>query len=499
MLFYTKISNDKREKSDILILPFWKQSKKIKIASSIYVDALNVVDFAIESKDFEAKLGQTCLIYSTEVVEKRVVLLGLGEEHELTQEKIREAYGKVTKLCLEKKLTSANCILPTISELKTVHIDLFLPALAEGFLSINYSFPKYGKKKKEKESLLTHINLYGIVEKIAQPILSKTEAIFEGVFLARDLINHNADLITPQYLVQVAQGLVKQFSSLKVTVFDKKTIISKKMGFIEAVSRGSEVDPQFIIVEYKGNPRSKDQTVLIGKGVTYDTGGLDLKPGKSMLSMKEDMSGAATVLGTMSVVASLGLKVNITGVIPATENAIDGKSYKNGDVYVGFSKDSVEIGSTDAEGRLILADAISYAIQELKPSRIIDFATLTGAVVVALGNRCAGLFSNNDALAEALYHSGRTTGEEVWRLPLCEAYKEDCSSDIADIKNIGKGSAGSIIGALFLEHFVKNTAWAHLDIAGTSYQNEAKGYWPKYASGFGVRLMHAYIERYLLS
>lgn len=497
MLFYTKISNDKREKSDILILPFWKQSKKIKVASSIDIDTLSAIDFIIESKDFEAKLGETCLIYSTEVVEKRVVLLGLGEEYELTQEKIRVAYGKVAKLCLEKKLTSANCVLPTISELKTIHIDLFLPALAEGFLSINYSFPKYGKKKKE--SLLTYINLYGIVEKIAQPILSKTEAIFEGVFLARDLVNHNADLITPQYLVQVAQGLAKRFSSLKVTVFDKKTIISKKMGLIEAVSRGSEVDPRFIIVEHKGNPRSKDQTVLIGKGVTYDTGGLDLKPGKAMLSMKEDMSGAATVLGTMSVVASLGLKVNIVGVIPATENAIDGRSYKNGDVYVSFSGDSVEIGSTDAEGRLILADAISYSIKELKPSRIIDFATLTGAVVVALGNRCAGLFSNNDALAEALCDSGNLTGEDVWRLPLCEAYKEDCSSDIADIKNIGKGSAGSIIGALFLEHFVKNTAWAHLDIAGTAYQNEAKGYWPKYASGFGVRLMHAYIERYLLS
>lgn len=498
MIFSTKVSNNKREEADILVIPFWKQSKKIKIASNIDIDLIDEIDFILGSSDFEAKIGETCLFYSNKLIEKRILLIGLGEENKLNQEKVRDIYGKVAKLCLEKKFSTINCILPTISELKTLHIDLFLPSLAEGFLSINYVFPKYGNKKKE-EFLLKHINIYGIVEKIAQPILSRIESIFEGVFLTRDLVNHNADIVTPQHLAQVARDLAKKFPKLKVTVFDKKTIISKKMGLIEAVSKGAAVDPRFIILEYKGSPRSKDQTVLIGKGVTYDTGGLDLKPGKAMFSMKEDMSGAATVLGTMLVIASMNLKINMVGLIPATENAIGSKSYKNGDVYVGLSGDSVEIGSTDAEGRLILADAISYAVKEFSPSRIIDFATLTGAITVALGNRCAGLFSNNDSLAEALYESGNITGEEVWRLPLCESYKEDISSDIADIKNIGRGYAGSITAALFLEHFVKDVAWAHLDIAGTAYQNEAKSYWPKYASGFGVRLMYTYIERYLLS
>lgn len=497
MFFSTKVSNNKREEADILVIPFWKQSKKIKIASSI--DIVDEIEFVLASNDFDAKVGQTCLVYSNKVIEKRILLLGLGEENKLTQEKVRDTYGKVVKLCFEKKLAIINCILPIISELKTLHIDLFLSSLAEGFLSMNYAFPKYGNKKEEEDFLLKRVNIYGIVEKIAKPILSKIESIFEGVFLARDLVNHNADLVTPQYLAKISQSLAKKFSTLKVTVFDKKMIISKKMGLIEAVSKGAAVDPRFIILEYKGDPRSKDQTVIIGKGVTYDTGGLDLKPGKSMLSMKEDMSGAATVLGTMSVVASMDLKINVVGLIPATENAIGSKSYKNGDVYIGLSGDSVEIGSTDAEGRLILADAISYAVKELKPSRIIDFATLTGAITIALGNRCAGLFSNNDMLAEALYEAGNITGEEVWRLPLCESYKEDISSDIADIKNIGKGYAGSITAALFLEHFVKNIAWAHLDIAGTAYQDESRNYLPKYASGFGVRLMYAYIERYLLS
>jgi leucyl aminopeptidase len=281
---------------------------------------------------------------------------------------------------------------------------------------------------------------------------------------------------------------------VKATVFDKKRIQKEKMGLLLAVNQGSSIDPAFIILEYKGNPKSKDHTVVVGKGVTYDTGGLNLKPTGSMETMKCDMSGAACALGTIHAAASLGLKVNLTAVIPSTDNSIDSKSYKPGDVYSSYLGKTVEIGNTDAEGRLILADALAYASKNLKPTRMINFATLTGACVIALGEETSGLMSNNDPLAESISRAGNETFERAWRLPLFEEYKSQLDSDIADISNTGGREAGTITAALFLQEFVGNTPWAHLDIAGTAYLKKSRRYHPKNGTGVGVRLMIQLLE-----
>lgn len=312
--------------------------------------------------------------------------------------------------------------------------------------------------------------------------------------MVRDLVNGNADDITPQYLGAVARGLEKTCKHVKTTVLNKKQIEKEKMGLLLAVNRGSFREPAFIIVVYKGNPKSKEKTVLVGKGITFDTGGLDLKPPAGMFTMKSDMAGAAVVLGSIQAASSLGLKVNITGVIASTENSIGSHSYKPGDVYSGFAGKTVEIMDTDAEGRLILADALAYAVDRLKPSRIIDLATLTGAVEVALGDEVSGLMCNNDALADLLVHAGSITGEKVWRLPLYEDYREALKSDIADIKSTGGRGGGCIKAALFLQEFVNKTPWAHLDIAGTAFVNDARRYHPKYATGIGVRLLISFLE-----
>ncbi|MEF9497234.1 leucyl aminopeptidase [Chlamydia sp. 04-14] len=496
VLFHSQASCSKRVKADAIILPFWKSKDKVKCAASIGKEYESLYKVALDN--FSAKSGEVELIYSCgQGKEKRLLLLGLGKNEELTSQEILEAYAKATRVLRKAKCTTVNVVLPTISELR-ISIEDFLANLTSGILSLNYNYPKY-TKELSNDPLLTKVNVMGIVPKIADRIFRKEENIFEGVYLTRDLVNGNADEVTPQKLANIAKGLAKEFPSVDAKILNKDAILKEKMGLLAAVAKGSAVDPCFIVLSYQGKPKSKDHTVLIGKGVTFDSGGLDLKPGKAMLTMKEDMAGAATVLGILSGIAALELPVNVTAIIPATENAIDAAAYKMGDVYTGMSGLSVEIGSTDAEGRLILADAMTYALKHCKPTRIIDFATLTGAMVVSLGEDVAGFFSNNDVLAQDLSEASAETSEALWRLPLVEKYDKALHSDIADMKNIGSNRAGAITAALFLKRFLEDqpVAWAHLDIAGTAYREKDEDFYPKYASGFGVRCLIYYIEKFL--
>lgn len=341
--------------------------------------------------------------------------------------------------------------------------------------------------KKGGAQLLEEVT-FAEATKDAEKIIKESLTLSEAVYFARDLVNGNADMVTPQHLAAVAHGIAKGSKKVKTTVLTKKEIEKEKMGLLLAVNQGSHRDPAFIIVSYKGNPSSKDHTVLIGKGITYDTGGLNLKPTGSMETMRCDMGGAAAVLGTLKAIADLELKVNVTAVVPSTENSISATSYKPGDVYTSHSGKTVEIGNTDAEGRLVLADALSYTTKKLKPTRIIDFATLTGAMVITLGEVATGMMSNDDKLAESIACAGNATYERAWRLPLFEEYKKQLKSDVADIKNIGGKEAGSITAALFLQEFVGETPWAHLDIAGTAFLSQERFYNPKLATGVGVRL-----------
>ena len=266
------------------------------------------------------------------------------------------------------------------------------------------------------------------------------------------------------------------------------------MGLFLAVNKGSSQDPYLITLSYSGNPKSKEHIVLVGKGITYDTGGLALKPAENMATMKCDMAGAATVLATVGAAAALGLKVNVTAIAPVTDNAIDAKSYKMGDVYFSMSGKTVEITNTDAEGRLVLADAITYAKTHFHPTLLIDVASLTGGIVVALGEDIAGLFSNDDPLAKDLLQSSETTGESLWRMPLNPDYKEMLKSDIADLLNSAGKTASSMTAALFLQEFASGTPWAHIDFAGSCYLSKPKNYNTSKATGFGVRLLIDFLE-----
>ncbi|NGX61500.1 MAG: putative cytosol aminopeptidase [Chlamydiae bacterium] len=484
---------NKRKESDLIVFPFWYQKKGPKAAASLGTFQATAKT-PIEAKDFSGKSGEILLLYSKGAKEKRCLLLGLGKEEELDLESLRKAYALVAKECHKRKAAKINLVVPNVSELRGLTVDELLTGMSEGILLPNYQWKELGSKREEK-TLIKHLSFIGVLPKMLGPATDAMK-VAEGVYFARDLVNGSADRITPQYLAKTAQELATKFSGVKATVFGKNEIEKQKMGLLLAVSRGSAVDPAFITLSYKGAPRSKDHTVLVGKGVTYDTGGLNIKPTGSMETMRSDMAGSATVLGTLAAVASLGLKVNVTAVIAATENSVDGRSYKPGDVYTSHKGTTVEVGNTDAEGRLTLADALSYSVDHLKPTRIIDLATLTGSVVIALGEDVSGLFANQDTLANSLLEASKQTGESMWRLPLYAPYKELFKSDIADLKNIGGRAAGSITAALFLQEFVtSDIPWAHIDIAGTAFCNKERAYIPKNASGYGVRLLVDFLRK----
>lgn len=481
MLFKFSAFNSKRPKSGLIVVPYMEQKEKPKIAAS---ESLGKISFSpIECGDFSAKSEEVIVGYSKDFQENRYALVGLGDSKKLTVDGLRRAYAALVKICVKKKIERITLVLPKISGFDEQEIAR---GVSEGVALTNYHFIKNFSKKEEK--LLKEVTVVG-ASKTAQKVMKESATVAESVYFSRDLINDNADTVTPQYLVSQARSLGKKYSKLTTTIFDKKRIEKEKMGLILAVNRGSARDPALIMMKYRGNPNSKEHTVVVGKGITYDTGGLNLKPTGSMETMRGDMGGSAAVFGIMDAVSALGLKVNVTGIVPTTENCIDATSYKPGDVYVGYSGKSVEIGNTDAEGRLVLADALAYATKNLKPTRIIDFATLTGAMVVALGSVTTGLFSNDDKLSNALTTAGESSYERVWRLPLFDEYRKQLKSDIADISNTGTRGAGSITAAHFLKEFVGDTPWAHLDIAGTSFLKSEDGYLPKNGTGVGVRLI----------
>lgn len=491
MMFAAVPSLKSRKKSDLLVIPFWKGKKQAEAAADVASLKQHIVT-PLATHDFLAKEGEILILYVAGEPEKRIALLGLGPQDELTVEKLRRAYSSVTKTCHQKKIEDINLILPEGSSLSK---DDLIRGVAEGLLLSNYTFTtlKHDALKDNEPVLLKKAHLIG-ASKHELALAEKYATISHAVDLARDLVNGNADDITPQYLAAVAQGLAKTCSHVKTTVFDKKRIEKEKMGLLLAVNRSSPHEPAVIIAEYKGNPKSADHTVIVGKGITFDTGGLNLKPTGSMETMKCDMAGAAAALAIIQAASSLGLKVNVTAVIGSTENCIGSKSYKPGDVYKSAAGTTVEIGNTDAEGRLVLADVLAYTVKHLKPTRIIDLATLTGAVEVALGTEATGLLSNNDVLADLLIRFGSETFERVWRLPLYEEYKDQLKSDVADIKSTGGRQGGCITAAMFLQQFVGKTPWAHLDIAGTAFLPEGKRYLPKQATGVGVRLIISLLE-----
>ncbi len=493
MIEFSTISDlESRKKADLLVVPVWKIKDKPALAAKIG-KLESMIQTPLETKDFEGREEELLYLYTEKQPEKRLLLLGLGEPEKVTVEKLRRAYGALAKSCQQKKISSLNLLIPHIDGLAD---ESAIRGITEGLLLASYVFTKYKHEAaKEKVALLTHVNFIH-ANKASLEIVQKIAKICRGVYLARDLVNGNADEITPQYLSQLALKMAKQHPQhVKTTILGKKQIEKEGMGLLLAVNRGSSRDPALIVMKYKGDPRSKDHTVVIGKGITYDTGGLNLKPGPSMDTMKCDMAGGAVCFGLIEAAVATRLKVNFTVVIPSTENSIGSNSYKPGDIYTSYDGKTVEISDTDAEGRLVLADAVTYAVRHLHPTRLIDFATLTGGVGVALGWEAAGLMSTDDALADGLIRASSETFERLWRLPLYEEYLPSLKSDLADIKNSGGRMASPILGATFIKEFVGNKVpWAHCDIAYTAFLNDPKRYQPKYATGYGVRLMMEFFE-----
>ena len=321
--------------------------------------------------------------------------------------------------------------------------------------------------------------------------MNKAEVYAKATNYTRDLVNLPPNVVYPAYLAREALKL--KSANCKVTVFDKKALIKGRFGGILAVGQGSIHEPHLVVIEY--NPKGKKTIALVGKGITFDSGGLNIKPGGYMETMKCDMSGAGAVLGIIKAAKELKFSQRIIGVLCCAENMPGGLSYRPDDILTMYNGKTVEVGNTDAEGRLVLADGLAYVEKKYSPDQIIDYATLTGACVVALGFHTAGLLTKNDDMASGLSAAGMNCGDRVWRLPLWDDYKDLMKSSVADVRNISSGrDSGTITAAIFLNHFVEKTPWAHIDIAGTAFRKEAFYYHPKNGTGAGVRLTLNYLE-----
>lgn len=462
-------SSKPKAKRELLVLPFW-QGPKGAFSKKEFTDACR---YLLDSGDFSGKEGEYALVYGKE----RILLLGLGKKELHTDESMRRSYATVSKVAASKKIRTVHLVVPEGAQLR---------AAAEGVLLSNYH---YDANKQEKIPRLEKIFIEG---NFSVQDLQEVERITEAVCFTRDLVNGNADLITPDYL----SDLAKRFKHPKVSikVLRRKEIEKEGLGLLQAVSRASVHEPALIILQYKGNPRSKKNPVIIGKGVTFDTGGLLIKPRGGMEEMRGDMAGGAVCFGVLKALISLQYKGNATFVIAATENGIGSKAYKPGDVYKSYSGKTVEISDTDAEGRLILADALEYTAKHLQPTCMVDVATLTGAMVVSLGEEVAGFFSSEEKLARGLEKAASQTGERLWRMPLEQDYRCHLKSDIADMKNTGEKNARAISAALFLQAFVQEgIPWAHIDLAGPAFFSKERFYNPKNGTGFGVRLLIEFI------
>ena len=453
---------------------------KIKVSKSINFSSQ--IQFLFKEQatgipDFMAEAGEIGVRYSEQ---NTIIYGGMGERDSVSTAIIRNVSAKAIQKAIELKRDRISVVLPSPDALAESG-----KAIIEGIILGSYKFDKY---RSEKAHQVGTVELIG---NISSTDVRKLAIVCETVNYSRDLVNENASVLTPERFAKEA-GELEKFKNVKVTVLGPKELEREGLGLISAVGQGSSTPPRLIIIEYNGSNR-KTRTALVGKGITFDSGGQNLKPTGSIETMREDMAGAAVVLGVMKALASLQSSVNVIGVIAAAHNAIGNKSFFPGDIYRSYSGKTVEIHSTDAEGRLILADAVSYCQAIYKPSELIDLATLTGAILTTFGEYVSGLFSNNDELAQRLFESGETTNERLWRLPLYKEYSDSLKGELGDLRNLSrfkKGYASSIIGAAFVQEFINDIPWAHLDIAGTSFNNgSSRGEIPQYGTGFGVRLL----------
>ena len=443
---------------------------------------------AIGASRFEGKKGQ-----SLEIVAPagggldRILLAGTGKDFgELEQQALG---GNV----VGKLKNSGSLEVTIIVDSGTKDLTAAAANVALGARLASYRFDKYLTKQDNdngKPTLKTvKVGVKGATK--ARKAYGPMDNIADGVFFTRDLVSEPGNVIYPESLAEQCKELTKL--GVKVEVLDEKKMAKLGMDALLGVGLGSERESRIVVMSWNGAAKSKKLIAFVGKGVTFDTGGISLKPGAGMGEMKWDMGGSGTVIGLMKALAGRKAKANVVGLVGLVENMPDGKAQRPGDIVKSMSGQTIEILNTDAEGRLVLADVLWYCQDKFKPQFIVDLATLTGAIVIGLGHEYAGMFANDDKLADRLFAAGTATGEKVWRMPLHDNYDKKIKSDAADMKNIGGRDAGSITAAQFLQRFVNKTPWAHLDIAGMAWSKEAKPTVPKGATGFGVRLLDRFV------
>jgi len=474
--------------ADAVVVNIFEGVEKPSGATAAVDRALDgAISSLISRGEIRGKFGEVSIVHTFGKLPARIVAVaGLGRREDFNADKIRGVTGEFCR-----SLRKLNCHrITTIlhgAGMGGIELETSAQAITEGALLGLYSFTKYKKPEYQNVEEI----MIAVTEKESVPILesaiAKGKVVAEATNLARDMVNEPANYMTPSRMAEVAEDIASKYN-LECKVFDREDMEAMGMEALLGVAKGSNQPPKLITLAYKGDERSEKAMGFLGKGITFDSGGISIKPSEGMEDMKGDMAGAAAVMTAVGAIAQLKPNINVTATIPATENLPSGTALKPGDVLRAMNGKTIEVISTDAEGRLILADALSYAVKQgLSP--LIDLATLTGACRVALGLLYSGVFGNDRDLIDKVLKAGERTGEKMWQMPMAEEYKEQIKSEIADIKNTGNRYGGAITAALFLAEFVGNTPWIHLDIAGPRLSSKDSGYLVKGATGFGVRTL----------
>ncbi len=493
MEFSVKHGQVEKLRSGCVVVGVYEKHKLTPAAQALDQGSDGAITRLLKGNDIKGKTGETLLVHHVAGLQaERVLLVGCGKGDEPLAD---TDYRKVVTAALTAlKATGAKDALLALSSLEVKERDLVWKARQTVELAgaVIYQFDQLKSKKEDKERPPIKKVALLVADKTAQAAAEQGVrqglAVQRAVALVKDLANLPGNICTPSYLAEQAEALAKANKKLKATVLDEKEMEKLGMGALLSVAKGSRQPPRLIVLEYPGGKKKDKPIVLVGKGLTFDAGGISLKPAAAMDEMKYDMCGGATVLGVLQAVAELGLPLNVIGVVPSSENLPDGAANKPGDIVTSMSGQTIEILNTDAEGRLILCDALTY-VKKFDPQVVIDMATLTGACVVALGSQAAGLLGNDQPLVEDLLAAGRLTGDRAWQLPLWPEYDEQLKSPFADMANIGGKEAGTITAACFLSRYAKEYRWAHLDIAGTAWKSgNGKG-----ATGRPVPLLLQYL------
>jgi len=445
---------------------------------------------------FEGKLFETAVVNTKGLMKpERVIVVGLGKKGDFDPDKLRGSYSKAARTIRDLHITGFSTSLD-FGKIKPT-LDTVTESVVEGVLLGLYQFTRFKTVDRDQIKM---VDEFSIMEtdnkslKVIQTAAKTAESISNAVYYSRDLVATPSNEMTPTILANRARQVARK-RDIKVTVMGEPFMKRFGMNALLSVARGSNEPPKLITMEYNGGTKREKPVVLVGKGITFDSGGISIKPADRMEEMKSDMAGGSAVIGIMMAIADLQLPVNVVGIIPATENLPGGRAYKPGDVLQSMSGKTIEVINTDAEGRLILADAFAYA-DRYKPKVMIDMATLTGACIIALGDLIVGMMGTDEELKGKIREASETTGEKVWELPLPEEYNELIKSDVADFRNTGGRAGGAITAALFLQKFVGDYPWVHLDIAGPALLAKDRPYIPKGASGVGVRLMVAFLRKW---